>query len=68
MFDARFIGTVVKDFPQPLVFVRKDSKNSSMLSLFLRNCLSGAELLLGFILFSLGRYCAGMTSTFFFFF
>lgn len=47
-FDARWIGAVAKDFPQPLVFVRKGSRNSSMLSLFLHIWSSGAELQLGF--------------------
>lgn len=59
MFVARFIGTVTKDFPQLLVFVRKGSRNSLMLPLFLHTCSSGAELLLAFILLSLG-----MTYTF----
>lgn len=34
-FDARFLGTVAKDFPQSPAFVKKDSRNSLMLSLIL---------------------------------
>lgn len=53
-FDAIFIGAVAKDFPH-LLFVRKGSRNSSMLSLVLHNCSSGLELLLGFKQVSLGH-------------
>lgn len=51
---ARFIGTVDKEFPEPLVFVRKCSRESLVLSLFLHTSSSRTELLPGFQQFGLG--------------
>lgn len=52
--DARFIGTVDKEFPEPPVFVRKCSRENLVLPLFLHTWSSRTELLPAFQRFSLG--------------